>query len=83
MSLASRVAELLSKSSTSAEREQSKFSLADDGLSTTQLPFPDVDIRGRKSRSDTMAQKEVEEEGRPPIFHVRPLGFNIVSPCSL
>jgi hypothetical protein len=73
MSLASRVANLFSGSSISAGQDQSKFSLANDGLSDRHINFPDVESRRKGAYSDTMAQKEVEEEGRPPYLHVRPL----------
>jgi hypothetical protein len=76
MSLASRVANLFSGNSTSVEQDQSKFSLANDGLSERHISFPDVESRRRGAYADTMAQKEVEEEGRPPYLHVRFIPFS-------
>lgn len=78
MSLASRVANLFSGSTTSAEQDQSKFSLANDGLSDRHINFPDVQSRRKGTHSDAMAQKEVEEEGRPPYLHVRPFSLSLV-----
>jgi hypothetical protein len=72
MSLTSRVANLFSGSSTSAERDQSKFGFADDGPPDAHLTIPDVGSRRPGSKTDTMAQEEAEEkEGRPPYLHVR------------
>jgi len=73
MSLASRVANLFSGSSNVAEQDQSKFNLANDGLSDRHINFPDVESRRKGAYLHTMAQKEVKEEGRPPYLHVRPL----------
>jgi hypothetical protein len=83
MSLASRVANLFSGPSTLAGQDQNKFSSANDGLSDRHITFPDVESRRRGLHSDTMAQKEVEEEeGRPPYLHVRPL-FPLLNPWQI
>jgi hypothetical protein len=71
MSLASRVANLFSGSSTSAGQDQSQFTLANDGLSDRHISLSGVESRRRGAYSDTMSPKEVEEEGRPPYLHVR------------
>ena len=67
MSLASRVTNFFSAQR--GERNNLGFADADDGLAGG--------IDGRLGiRSETMAQKAVEEEGRPPYLHVRDLLLN-------
>jgi hypothetical protein len=84
MSLASRVANLFSGSSTTPGQDQSKFNLANDGLSDRHINFPDVESRRKGVYSHTMVQKEVKEEGRPTYLHVRPLfPFSVFSLLTL
>ena len=64
-----QVANLFS-GSTATESNHNSFEFQDHGLSN-QSPFPtNVTSDRRGSRPDTMAQKAVEEEGRPPYLHV-------------
>jgi hypothetical protein len=80
MSLASRVANLISGSSTSAERDPNKFTLANDGLSERHINFPDVESTRRGGYPNTIAQKEAKEEARPRYLHVRLL-FPVLGLC--
>jgi hypothetical protein len=71
MSLASRISYLfgLPSSSTAQRQNQDIYNLVDDGQSGTK--FEGLDAFGeRTTGSDTMAQEEIEEEGRPPYLHV-------------
>ena len=70
MSLASRVSNLFSGFLV-PEREQNKLGFGDDGLSDEGLIFADSRSSIHAGDSDTMAPKNVEEEGRPPYLHVR------------
>lgn len=69
MSLASRVANLFS-SSTSRPEGRNKFDLVDDGVPAGKQGFPDVKLGAERVKSNTMAQKDfAEEEARPPYLH--------------
>lgn len=70
MSLASRVVNLFSGSPV-PERQQSNLGFGGDGLSDERLIFADSHSRIHAGKSDTMAQKDAEEEARPPYLHVR------------
>jgi hypothetical protein len=76
MSLTSRVANLFSSGSTGTQQDRSDIGFVDDGLSGGKQAFPDVKLGTEGYRSETMAQKAHEEEGRPPYLHVR----NICTP---
>jgi hypothetical protein len=71
MSLASRVTNFFS-GSTSARREGNDlgFADADDGLPGGKGSVADGRL-AKGFRSENMAQKAAEEEGRPPYLHVR------------
>lgn len=69
MSLTSRVTNLFAGSS-SAQQDHDELGLKENGLSNERIAFADVASRPLIPKSDTMAQKEVEEEGRPPYLHV-------------
>jgi hypothetical protein len=71
MSLASRVANLLSSGSTTQTADRSDFGFVDDGLSGGKETFSDVRLGRQGTRSETMAPKTAEEEARPPYLHVR------------
>lgn len=69
MSLASRVANLFS-SSTSPQRTND-FGLVNDGGPAGQQGLADIRLGAESVMSETNAQKAVEEEARPPYLHVR------------
>ena len=73
MSLASRVTNFFSSSSSIQRQERNDlgFADADDGLPGGKGSFVDGRLGTKGFRTDTMAQKTVEEEGRPPYLHVR------------
>ena len=73
MSLASRVTNFLSSSSSTQQEERNDlgFADADDGLPGGKGSFADGRLGTKGFRSDSMAQKAVEEEGRPRYLHVR------------
>jgi len=71
MSLASRVANLISPSSTSSQQSRNEFGLVDDGVPAGKPNLADIKLGSERVISETMAQKTVEEETRPPYLHVR------------
>jgi len=71
MSLTSRVANLFSSSSTSPQQSRNEFGFVDDGVPAGKQGIADIKLGAERVRSDTMAQKAVEEEARPPYLHVR------------
>lgn len=71
MSLASRVANLFSSSTTSPQQNRNEFGLVDDGVPAGRQHFADIKLGAETVMSETVAQKAVEEEGRPPYLHVR------------
>lgn len=72
MSLASRVANLFSSGTSTPQQGRDEFGFVDDGVPEGKQTFSDFKLGTEGFRSDTMAQKEVEEEeGRPPYLHVR------------
>ena len=71
MSLASRLSNFFSSStSTQQEGNDLDFADADDGLPRGKGSVADGRLV-KGFRSENMAQKAVEEEGRPPYLHVR------------
>jgi len=70
MSLASRVANLFS-SSTSLQQSTNEFDLVDDGGPAGKQGLADIRMGADSVMSETNAQKAVEEEARPPYLHVR------------
>ncbi len=71
MSLGSLVANLFSGSTSRTQQVRNEFEFADDGLSEGKPTFADTKFGSGGFRSETMASKEDEEEGRPPYVHVR------------
>jgi hypothetical protein len=72
MSLASRVANFLSiRSANPSPEERHDFGFADDGPPKGEGSFVDGKLDTEAFRSETMAPKTNEEEGRPPYIHVR------------
>jgi hypothetical protein len=69
MSLTSRVANLFF-TSTNAGEDRNRVGFADDGLAGGKYTFSDVRLGTDIIRSETMAPKALEEEGRPPYLHV-------------
>jgi hypothetical protein len=69
MSLASRVANLFSGSSITGERDHSKNDFADNGLSNSAV-FSDIQAGRGELEADTISQKDIEKEERPPYIHV-------------
>ncbi|KAH6671861.1 mitochondrial carrier domain-containing protein [Halenospora varia] len=70
MSLASRVANLFSSGTSTPQQGRDEFGFVDDGVPEGKQTFSDFKLGTEGFRSDTMAQKEVEEEeGRPPYLH--------------
>lgn len=74
MSLGSLVTNLFCASTPtpkSQQQDRNEFTFADDGLSAGKQDFADANVRSGRFRTETMAPKEDEEEGRPPYLHVR------------
>ena len=71
MSLASRVANLFSSSSTGPQQSRNEFGLVDDGVPAGKQGLADIKLGAERVMSETNAQKTVEEEARPPYLHVR------------
>lgn len=73
MSLTSRVVNLFSSGSTGLPAEdRTKFGIVDDGGETIKAGVG-KGLLGSKS----MAQEEIEEEGRPPYLYVRIVVFGL------
>jgi hypothetical protein len=71
MSLASKVANLFSSGSTSAQTNRNGFGFVDDGLPGGKHTFADVELGPEGYTPEIMAPKAVEEERRSPYLHVR------------
>ncbi|TVY80838.1 putative mitochondrial carrier [Lachnellula suecica] len=69
MSLASRVANLFSSSSTGPQQSRNELGFVDDGVPAGKQGFADIKLGSERVMPENMAPKAVEEEARPPYLH--------------